>query len=327
MNIVVLGASGMIGLYLVDDLLKKNHHITAVGRNEKWRPYFEKRGITYILADVSKPKDLLKLPSKNVDVVVNSAAVMPAVMKGYQPEEYIKVNTLGMLHILEYCTQINVKQIIYMQSHSDLGGYWGQQQPIDPYSTYSILYGNDHSVYIISKIAALELIKHYHAQTGISYAVFRCPNIYAWHPNQYYYVNGKPQEVAYRKLIRQAMASEPLEIWGNSQTKKDIVYVKDLTQMVCSAIERQIKAGIYNVATGKSTSLEEQIKGIIEVFSPKNKPSALIYRPDKKVHLNNHHYDISNAVKDLGYEPQYPYLKMLEDMKLEIQEDRFKECM
>ncbi|WP_428077378.1 NAD-dependent epimerase/dehydratase family protein [Candidatus Avelusimicrobium alvi] len=326
MNIVILGASGMIGLYLVDELLKDGHHIIATGRNDEVLPYFRERGIPYVHLDVSKAQDFKLLPQSNVDVVVHLAAIMPATMKGYEPNRYFEINTLGTLNALEYCKKVGAKQILYTQSHSDMGGYWGQKKPINPYLPYSILYGNDHTVYIISKIAALELIKHYHVAAGLSYAVFRCPNIYSYHPNQFFYVDGKRCEVGYRKMIRQALRGETLEIWGDCKIQKDIVYVKDLTQMMLKAIHNKIQAGIYNVSTGKRTSLEEQVLGIAEVFSPTNKPCIIKYRPEKKVQLNQHHYSIKNAKKDLGYKPAYSYKKMLEDMKKEMESKRF-DCL
>ena len=49
----------------------------------------------------------------------------------------------------------------------------------------------------------------------------------------------------------------------------------------------------------------------------------IIYLPEKKVKLNNHRYDISNAIKDLDYHPEYSYKKMLMDMKEEMLNDRF----
>mgnify|MGYP000050676465 CR=1 FL=1 len=322
MNVLIFGASGMIGLYLVDDLLKAGHNVIATGRKQNVRQYFAKRNIQYLTVDISKREDFEKLPQEGIDVVIHLSAVMPATMNGYDPYRYFEVNTVGTLNVLEYCRKAKVRQILYTESHSDMGGYWGKKV-IGAYDPYSVLYGNDHTVYIISKIAGLELIKHYHSESGISYAVFRCPNIYSYHPEQTYCVDGKPVKVAYRELIRKAMNSETIEIWGDCSVRKDIVYVKDLIQMMLKSIEKKIEAGIYNVSTGEATSLEEQILGIIDVFSPVNNKSKVVYRPDKKVHLNNHRYDISNAIKDLGYHPEYTYREMLEDMKKEMQSDRF----
>lgn len=110
---------------------------------------------------------------------------------------------------------------------------------------------------------------------------------------------------------------------GDPKSKKDIVYIKDFNQLLTKAIESDQKSGFYNVATGVSVTLEEQIKGVVKVFSPENNPSDLIYCPEKPSQ-NSYLYDISNAREELGYEPQYDYIQMLEDMKKEMEGDRFE---
>lgn len=54
-----------------------------------------------------------------------------------------------------------------------------------------------------------------------------------------------------------------------------MVYVKDFTQVVGLCLENSGPGGMYNVG-GKAVSLEEQIDGIIKVFSPKDNPSKNI---------------------------------------------------
>ena len=103
-----------------------------------------------------------------------------------------------------------------------------------------------------------------------------------------------------------------------------MVYVKDFNQIVIRAITRSSAQGIYNVGTGVGTSLEQQVKGIIEVFSPKENPSRIVYRPDKPSQ-NGYIYDISTTKRDLGYTPEYPYLAALRDMKLEMQGNRLSD--
>ena len=118
------------------------------------------------------------------------------------------------------------------------------------------------------------------------------------------------------------MKSEPIEIWGDPSRAKDIVYVQDFNQMLMLGIESTVPRGIYNVASGVGTSLEDQIKGVIKVFSPLDKPSEIIYRPDMPSQ-NSYLYSIENAQKELGYVPKFDYEMMLKDMKLEMSRGRF----
>ena len=63
---------------------------------------------------------------------------------------------------------------------------------------------------------------------------------------------------------------------------------------------------------------------MIEVFSPKSAPSRIIEKPDGAGFVS-FVMDISNAKADLGYEPEYTYIKYLEDYKVERDEKRFQE--
>ena len=99
-----------------------------------------------------------------------------------------------------------------------------------------------------------------------------------------------------------------------------MVYVKDFAQMLYKALFVEISSGYYNVGTGKGISLLDQIKGIIEVFSPKDKKSKIIMRPDMP-NAPQYIMDISNAVNDLGYKPEYDYISMLNEIKQEMMND------
>jgi nucleoside-diphosphate-sugar epimerase len=110
------------------------------------------------------------------------------------------------------------------------------------------------------------------------------------------------------------MLAEEIEIWGDPAQKKDVVYNKDFISIVEGAIESETARGIYNVGTGTTTSLEQQIRGIIEVFSPEGKFSNVVYKPEKRSQAS-YLYDISRTEKDLNYKAKYPYMDMLRDMK------------
>lgn len=318
-KIVIFGATGLIGSYLTDYFAQNSNHIIyAVKNNRDFSIKYE--NVHYCHCSISDKDSFVNLPQK-ADVVIMLAGVLPAGMNKYEPEKYFEVNTIGVLNVLEYCRRTQIKQIIYTQTHSDVKELWGKKT-ILPYEKPAIDYNNDHTVYVISKNAAVDLIKHYYAAYGLHYVILRCPNIYAWHPDEYYYLDGHKQIIAYRYFIKRATASLPIEIYGNKKSKRDVVYIKDLIQMVDKAVLKDIKHSVYNVSNGKAISVEQQVMDIISVFSPKDKPSEVIYRPEIKVSGLNYHYDIKNAVKELEYQPKYFHREMLEDMKKEMQQNR-----
>jgi len=321
-KIVVLGATGTLGTYFVDELAELGYNVLASGRRNVKEDYYAKRGIDCATVDISKESDFDRLPQSGVSAVVQIAGSMPSRMVGYKPHNYVDVNVTGTLNVLEYCRKAGVKKHLFTQSHSDVAGHWNSGKPIPANAPRSLRYTGDHAVYIISKNAAVDLIEHYHQEYGIQTLIFRLPTIYSYRPLTEMYVNGEKRATAYLVMIERAMKGERLEIWGDPAIGKDIVYVKDFNQVLIKAMNSDNAQGMYNGATGVLTTLEEQVRGIAQVFSPPGRPCDIVYCPEKPGQTG-YLYDISNATRDFGYKPEYPYIEMLEDMKREMEGHRF----
>ncbi|WP_417860775.1 NAD-dependent epimerase/dehydratase family protein [Winogradskyella sediminis] len=322
-KVIVLGATGSLGTYFVDYLVEQGIEVIACGRKTEVKAYYESRNIEYISIDMTKQDDFSKLPHEGVSAVVLISGAMPSRMEGYKPLTYLEVNALGTLNVLEYARKTGVEKFLFTQSHSDVAGHWNTGEKIKPDAPRILNLKGDHAVYIISKNTAVDLIEHYRQDYGLKTFIFRLPTIYLYRPILEMFVNGKNAPIGYRYFIDKATKSEPIEIWGDPLVSKDIVYVQDFNQMLYKALLSNLDKGFYNVASGTSTTLEDQIRGIIEVFSPKDKPSEVIYRPEKR-NQNSYHYDIKNAINELGYKPEYSYIDMLKDMAKEIKGSRFE---
>ena len=92
--------------------------------------------------------------------------------------------------------------------------------------------------------------------------------------------------------------------------------------MICKSILAEVNGGTYNAGTGIRTTLREQIQGIIDVFSPEDRKPSIIAKPEG-AGFTSFVMDIDNARKDLGYIPEYTYIKYLEDYKIERELKRF----
>ncbi len=321
--IVVIGASGFIGTYLVDELIAQGRDVFATGHRTLNNVYFERRRIPYAQVDIAKKAELEKLPKGNVDAVILMAGMLPVNDKGYQPQLYVEVNTIGTLNVLEYCRINKVKKIIYGTSHFDVAGLWDCGRAITEEDEPHINYADDHAVYIITKISAMNLVEHYHQLHGVVGITFRLPGVYGYGPHTEIYLNGKVQIPRFTVFIRNAIAGDPIEIWGDPSRGHDFVYVKDVVGAIIGAIESKNAHGLYNIASGVRTSIDEEARGIIEVFSSPTCSSEIRYRTDKPNIPNTYLYDISKAKRDFNYEVHYPFMKMLQDIKHEMECQRF----
>lgn len=320
-KIVVFGATGLIGAYAAVALSEK-YSVIAVGRRKSDNDFFSKQGIKYLSINIIDSSAFDVLIENDIYAVIHLAGVMPAAMEGYHPEVYIDSVLKGTLNVLNFCVKKGVNRIIFGQSRADSNYLMGKTPiPSDIEKKFPLV--GDHSVYSICKNAAVDLIEHYYHQYGLKRFVLRLPTIYAYHPNSYFYVNGVRKDMAYRLLINKAIKGEDVEIWGDPKKAKEIVYINDAIQVIDKALSVNIDGGIYNVGRGVAVTLEEQILGIVNVFTPKDNPSKVIYRPDKpdaREYVN----DISKTVNELGYAPQYDYHKLLHAYKHEMELQRFK---
>lgn len=325
-KIIIFGATGHVGSYMT--LYAKNYfapnefEIVASGRRSTAN-CFKDMGVEYVSVDITKESDFSKLPSSDVYAVILLAAQIPAYMDGYKPKQYLDSIIYGTYNVLEYCRSLNVDRILFSTSCFDVWEY-PKDMVIKPDVPLNFSYTGDHAMYVISKNAAIELLKHYHQQYGLKVFVFRFPTIYSYSSNHYYYPNGiKTLRPLYR-MISLAQEGKNIECWGNPNYSKDMIHVYDASQMFCKAIQSNIDYGFYNCGTGIPVTMEEQIKAIIKVFSPKGKSSKIVYRPDLKSG-GGILMDVANAKRELGYIPQYDVYALFEDFKKEMEIDRFKE--
>lgn len=326
-KIVVLGATGNVGSYFTkyakEYFPNDEYQVIASGKREK-ADVFGTMGVEYIPVDITKPEDFDKLPKDDVYAVVFLAAVIPAYMDGYHPKNYLDSIIMGTFNVLEYCRINHVEKLLYSTSCYDMWEYPSGTE-IMPDMPRKFSYTGDHAMYVISKNTACELIEHYHQQYGLKTYIFRFPTVYSYSTNHYIYPNGVKTLRPLYKLIFNAMEGKPLEIWGDPNYAKDMLYVYDMALMFCLAITNPtLTTGFYNCGTGIPVTLMQQMEAIRTVFCPPDKQSEIVVLADK-VAGGGILMNVDNAREELGYVPQYDVVRMFEDFKEEMKYDRFEE--
>lgn len=321
MKIVVFGATGGIGAYTLLHLLEQGkYELVAVGHRKSDNGFFESKGIPYYSVDIADYKTFDCLPKEDVFAVVNLAGVLPAIK--YDPRLFVSSFTMGQLNVLEYMREIGCKKIIFAQTPADLWYLQNTTEAMPADAQRSFPPSTDHSIYTIAKNAAIDITQYYKTTLGIQWYALRFFNVYMFNPNPFYHVDGIKRWISFRLLIEKAKRGEDIEVWGDPTRSKEMVYVKDVAQLISQCIDDKEHGGMYNVGSLHQVTLEEQIDGIIEVFT-KDKKSEKIYCPDKPDALFNH-LDISKTIDELNYSPSYSYIDWLKDFKAEAQANRFE---
>ena len=315
-RVIVFGATGNLGANISIYLHNIGYEVIAVGHRKNDNGFFADHGIKYYSVDIEKESDFKILPVDNIYAVLHFAGMLPAVMEGFSATPYIQSIIQGTLNVLEYTRMVGADRIIFPQTLFDIRHLFGSKTPIPADSQRQVPEG-DHWMYVIAKNAACDMIEHYYNNFGIKRFIFRLSRIYLYHPNPYTFTDGKKVLVSDRALIYKAIKGEPIEVWGDPYRVLETISIYDFLRIIEKALVAVVDGGIYNVGSG-GTTLEERVRGIVDVFSPKNNKSEISYCPEKP---NGTQFvlDITKTKLELGYEPKFSWYDYLVKFKKEME--------
>jgi len=330
--VIVVGATGFIGHYTTKYLREQGVEVLATGRNKKNSKLLEKMGAKFVEFDMTKEEDIQKLPTENVEGVIILAGLLPAnsktdISRDENAADYFKINTIGVINILEYCRKNGIKKVISTCSYADVFNSWRAGYAIKETEPRGYKFTGDHAVYVMSKNAATDVIEYYNQQHGMQGATFRLPPVYGVGPHSVIYVNGKYYKSGIQTFIENAKEGKNIEIWGDPHLSRDIIYVKDVARAFYLALKSDKTNGLYNMTSGVPLDLEDQVKSIIEVFS-KDKKSKIVYRPEKQNNTPSFLFDMTKAKEDFGFVPEYRnYKDIMIDYKKELESGEWNELI
>jgi dTDP-glucose 4,6-dehydratase len=226
---------------------------------------------------------------EDLDVVYHFAS--PA-----SPEKYMAmamntmdVNTSGTLSLLKFCLQIGARFVF--ASTSEVYGdplvspqsedYWGNVNPIGP-----------RSVYDEAKRFGETLVAHFQRETAINGGIVRIFNTYG--PNMDPW-DGRVVST----FIRQALANEPLTIFGDGTQTRSFCFIDDLVSAII-AMGKSSQTGPINLGNPKEHTLLELANLVHEIVGG-SKAIEFLELPEDDPKKRNP--DISRARKLLNWEP------------------------
>lgn len=297
-NIIITGASGLIGTGLLD-LLRENKEYKVVGIYNNHKPLESGNNINYIKGDLTQRKIWDALRGLKVYAFIHCAAKIPHSFFGDEAEQSRMTNLEIDSQALSYAKEKRVK-FIYLSSTSIYGVVTDQvcneQCRPKPNNEYSM--GKLESENRISNNGDIK-----------EYFILRISAPYG--------TNQRTTSVL-RTFIKNALQDTPLTYYGTGRRMQDFTYVKDVARACLRALESD-NYGIYNIASGNSISMKDLVLLIKRLLKSKSqiKPANRedpqeLYRPI---------FDISKAKRLLNWHPVYPLEKGLQEFIAYITEN------
>lgn len=225
MNILVTGANGFLGYYLISQLLNENYTIIATGKGECRLPFTDKTGFIYEEMDFTNPFAVHDVFEKHKPSIVVHAGAMtkPDDCEQNQWQAYI-TNVEGTITLLTNAEELK-SHFIFISTDFVFSGQEGMYKEDDQPGPVNF-YGK-------TKLEAEEAVKEYKHD----WAIVRTVLVY-----------GKPQ-VGRGNLL--TVVKEKLETGEGYRVFNDQLrtptYVEDLAKGIVSIIKKKAK-GIYHLS-------------------------------------------------------------------------------
>ena len=246
-NILITGATGLIGSCLVEILMMREHrpyHIYASGRNvqratEIFGTLADDPSFHFFSYDVMQPL------SGDVDFqyIIHAASGASPNCFVSNPVEVIKANIFGVANLMDYGRAHGLRRLLYVSSGEVYGEGNGQDFTED-YSGY-VDCTQPRSCYPASKRAAETLCVSYSAEYGIDAVIARPSHTYG--PN--FTVSDNR---VYAEFIRNVLRGEDIVMKSTGRQFRSWCYVVDCASALLHILLRGERGCAYNVADGKS---------------------------------------------------------------------------
>jgi len=284
LKILITGGAGFIGKYLVE-YFAKTHTVLVYddlsNSTKKDSDHIVTKGAMFCKGDILNFEKLLEF-SKDVDVIIHLAAKSDVSESVIHPEITNKVNVAGTQNVLQCCVQNKIKKIIFASSAAVYGDC--KDNPINEKSDVHPL-----SPYGQSKLDAEKIIQNTCEQNNINYVILRMFNVYGRGQNDQY-------AGVITKFLQNILQKKPIVIYGDGKQTRDFVSVYDVVEAFECALNSN-KNGTYNIANGRSLSIDELAKIICEKFGEQE----IVYTQKKHGDIRNSIADVSLAKNELGF--------------------------
>jgi UDP-glucose 4-epimerase len=291
-RVLVTGGAGFIGHHLARALLARGVGVTVLDDLSMGRRENVPAGARFVAGDVrdaSAVRDALD----GVEAVLHQAAIVSIRASVEHFVRDAEVNLMGTLTLLREIAARGIGRAVLASS---MAVYADSPRP-DPLRedapTVPI------SPYGVAKLASERYWLLVGAQAGVSATVLRYFNTYG--PNQ----TPTPYVGVVTIFIERLLAGAAPRIFGDGQQARDFVHVDDIVAAnlaVLDAPRAAVDGRVFNVGTGRATSVNEVAAMLIGALAPGTQPE---YLPPQAGEMRNAIADVGAIRAALGWRPRH----------------------
>jgi UDP-glucose 4-epimerase len=283
--VLVTGGAGFIGSHVAEALVARGEEVVVLDDLSSGKRENLPEGVELVEGDVREPQDELFAGVKPT-VCYHLAAQIDVRVSVARPEHDAQINVLGTVSLLQAALEHGT-QIVFSSTGGAIYGECERPAPEDAPRLPISPYGT-------SKLAAEEYLATYNRLYETRHVALRFGNVYG--PRQDPHGEAGVVAIFFDRLL----AGEAPKVFGDGTATRDYVYVGDVVRATLAAATNE--GGVYNVGTGRETSVVELLELCQRVASTELEAQFVPPRPGE---LQRSVLDPSRAVDELGWRPEH----------------------
>jgi len=288
MKILVTGGAGFIGSHIVDRFVQEGYEVAVVDNLSTGKRRHVNRAAKFYRTDIRSWWLERVFRRERPVIVCHHAAQMDVRRSVRDPVFDAEINILGTLNVLRHAIKYGVRKVLFASSG---GAVYGEPEKL-PVSEDHLV--RPASPYGISKAVGDEYLRYFRDADGLEFVSLRYANVYG--PRQDPYGEAGVVGIFTQKML---LGEQPI-INGNGRQTRDFVYVDDVVEANVAAANKAAR-GIYNVGTGKETSVNELFSLLAGLINPAIRE---VHGPAKKGEQQRIALDASKFHRELDWEPK-----------------------
>jgi dTDP-glucose 4,6-dehydratase len=301
-RILVTGGAGFIGSNFVHHVLRDHpsdqivvlDKLTYAGNLCNLEGPLQDPRVKFVRLDISDPA--VAEVAKNCDAAVHFAAESHVDRSIEDAAPFVRTNVEGTWRMVDACRASRVSRFIHVSTDE----VYGSLEPPERSTESSPLAPT--SPYAASKAASDLLVLSAFKTHGFPAIITRCTNNYG--PFQF-------PEKFIPLMISQALAGQPLPVYGDGRNVRDWIHVSDHCRAVDLILRNGKEGHVYNIGGGCEL---ENITVARKILSALKQPESLLkFVTDRPAHDRRYALDCAKLKNELGWQPRWEFDRGLEE--------------
>lgn len=295
-NFFVTGGAGFIGSAFVRLILSEvaearvvNFDALTYAGNVDNLEGLDPRRHAFVRGDICDREAVIAAVPEGADAIFNFAAESHVDRSIRSADEFLRTNVIGTQVLLDAARAKGVARFVQVSTDEVMGSLdeagderFTESSPLAPNSPYAA-----------SKAAAEMVLRAARETFGLDTVITRCGNNYG--PRQF------PEKLI-PLMIANAVANEPLPVYGDGRNVRDWIYVDDHCRGVWAAYEKGRPGEAYNIGARNERRNIDVVKAILDSLGKSH--DLIKFVEDRLGHDRRYAIDPTRAETELDWKPQ-----------------------